>query len=368
VNPPCPFLPPIDRPHSAADVNRFPKSQRGPDFYLACLLYAQSLWQSGLPAQAILQCNRALSLPLGADEPVLRRWPLPYLPLAWIVHQRPAGQFIGNPRRHWQHLATRMVEPHKDLRTWRAWACWYLAKTLLPEAGFPGDSKQIREEAVIEPAFDQIFDRLGRLSPANDLPAWQHALKWSRDQLPPSWSRDQLPPSTAPGTPPLPAIRVIGPAELPTLVNLARPIWNACYPGIISQAQIDYMLSVWYQPDALLREMTGRGAVFALIESDHTPVGYIGLEPRSQDRVLFLSKLYLLPQYHGIGLGRFALDWVKTQAAARHCSLIRLRVNKNNAPAIRAYLRAGFHFVEDLCSDIGNGFVMDDYLLELPLP
>jgi RimJ/RimL family protein N-acetyltransferase len=46
------------------------------------------------------------------------------------------------------------------------------------------------------------------------------------------------------------------------------------------------------------------------------------------------------------------------------CKVVRLRVNKRNAPAIRSYLRAGFRFTEDIVSDIGSGFVMDDYVME----
>ena len=157
MNPPCPFLPSIDRHQRASEVPAPAREERGADFYLDCLRCAQSLWQQELPAQALLQCNRALSLPISGDEPILREWPLPYQALAWMLLHRPAGQFIGNPRRHWQHLATRMVEPHKELRVWRAWACWYLAKTLLPEPDFPGNPKQIREELIIEPTFDQIF-------------------------------------------------------------------------------------------------------------------------------------------------------------------------------------------------------------------
>jgi GNAT superfamily N-acetyltransferase len=354
-NPPCPFLPVVDRVHSAADVNRFPKSDRGPGFYVACLRYAQSLWQSGLPAQAILQCNRALAIPLPGEEPVLRQWPLPYQALAWILLNRQEGQFIGNPRRHWQHLASRMVEPHKELRIWRAWACWYLAKTVLPESEFPADMKQIRGERLVEPTFDSIFNHLARLSPAEDLATWQHALNWAKDQVPSVPDRD-------------PAgevrIRVIQPAELPVVIGLARRIWNAYYPGIITQGQIDYMLAVWYDPGAMTREMTGRGVTYALIESDGAAVGYLGFEPQPDSRVLFLSKLYLLPEQHGKGIGRFALDWVRRQAGDRGHEVLRLRVNKHNAPAIRAYLRAGFLFIEDICSDIGNGFVMDDYLME----
>lgn len=355
VNSPHPHLPLIQRPYTAADVNAFPKDQRGPDFYLACLRYAQSLWQNGLPAQCILQCNRALSLPLTADEPILRQHPLPYQALAWLILNAPADQFLGNPRRHWQHLATRMVEPNKALRTWRAWACWHLAKTLLPESTFPADLKQIRNEHIIEPTFDQIFAHLEKLSPADDLATWQHALHWARQQLPHQ-------PSTPPAEPP--RLRLITAAELPTVIDLAHRIWPAYYPSIISQAQIEYMLTVWYDLSAMQREIAQGRVSYALIESASTAIGYIGFETQPASPVLFLSKLYLLPQHHGHGIGRLALDWLQHQALATGHPQLRLRVNKQNAPAIRAYLRAGFHFAEDICSDIGNGFVMDDFLME----
>ncbi len=353
VNPPHPFLPQIDRVWRASEVNRFARDNRGPEFYLACLSYAQSLWQEGLPGQSLLQCNRALSCVLAEEEPVLRPWPPPYQAIAWTLRQRPEGQFIGNPRRHWQHLATRMVEPHKELRVWRAWACWYLAKTLLPEVEFPADLKQIREERVVEPVFEQIFERLGHLAPEYDVLAWQNALHWARLESGASNS------SAATTT-----VRVIAPEELPVVIALARRIWNDHYPGIISQAQIDYMLAVWYEEGAMRREMSGRGVVYALIESAGAPAGYIGFETQPGSSALFLSKLYLLPRHHGKGLGKCALEWVREQARARGNTVLRLRVNKNNAAAIRAYLRAGFQFVEDICSDIGNGFVMDDYLME----
>ncbi len=376
VNPPHPHLPPIDRVHSAADVRSYGKEERGPDFYLACLRYAQSLWRIGLPAQSLLQCNRALSCVLPEDAPVLREWPPPYLALAWMLVHRPEGQFLGNPRRHWQHLATRMVEPHKELRIWRAWACWYLAKTVLPETEFPADLKQIRAEHIIEPEFAEIFDHLSRLAHGYDLAAWQHALHWAREQakkeprlseacdgLGSEW-RHSRSKACEPAAGEETRIRIIGPDELPVVIALARRIWNAYYPGIISQAQIDYMLAVWYDEGAMRREMSGRGVTYALIERGGAPVGYVGFETQPESSVLFLSKLYLLPEQHGQGAGRLALEWVRAQARARGDTVLRLRVNKKNAPAIRAYLRAGFIFVEDICSDIGNGFVMDDFLME----
>ena len=354
LNSACPYLPPVDRAYTPDDLKPFGKD-RGPGFYTTALHYAQSYWQLGFPAKSILLCNRALSSPMDGDEPIFTDHPLPYQALAWILIQRPERQFIGNPRRHWQHLATRMVEPHKELRTWRAWACWYLAKTILPESEFPSDMVQIRNEQIIEPTFDQIFENLGRLSPAEDLATWQHALHWARNEV----AHPAPPPNT------VSRIRIIRPVELPTVIALGHEIWNQHYPGIISQQQIDYMLTVWYQVDAMTREIEQRGVVYALIECEgEGAIGYLGLERQPGSDVLFISKLYLKRSHHGRGLGQQSLEWIRHHAAAQSCHTLRLRVNKANTTAIRSYLRAGFQIVEDICSDIGNGFVMDDYLLE----
>lgn len=353
INPPCPLLPEIDRLYRASDLDRFGKT-RGPDFYETALHYAQSLWQTGFPAKSILLINRALSVTLDRAEPVFQKHPLPYRAVAWLLFERPEGQFIGNPRRHWQHLATRMVEPNKELRTWRAWACWYLAKTILPEVEHPSDMKQIREESVVEPTFLEIGRHLKRLSPADDFERWTEALDEARAKL----RSDRAATVEA-------RIRRIGADELGTVRALAYRIWPAHYPGIITEAQIDYMLAVWYEIGALKREVEERGVCYALIEAGGAgAVGYIGCEPQPGSDVLFLSKLYLLPEWHGHGIGQIGLTWVQELARTRGCRVVRLRVNKANTSAIRAYLRHGFHFVEDLCTDIGSGFVMDDFLME----
>ncbi len=355
VNDPHPLLPDIDRVYKAEEINAFGKD-RGPAFYETCHLYAQSLWRIGFPAKCILLLNRALSAPLPMGEPVLQRLPLPYQAMAWLLIHRQADQFIGNPRRHWQHLATRMVEPDKDLRTWRAWACWYLSTKILPEADFPPDMEQLREEGVVEPTYGDILAHLTRLSPADDAARWQAALDWTHEQV-----------GEPARQPLLVRVRRIGEGELPTIQRLGHEIWNQCYPGIISQAQIDYMLCVWYQPDAMAREMQARDAWFALIEAEaHGAVGYLSFE-RYSENVLFINKLYLQPAMHGRGVGAAALAWIQDRALELGCHRLQLRVNKHNAQAVRAYQRAGFRFIEDVCTDIGSGYVMDDFRMEKPL-
>lgn len=355
INPPCPFLPEVRRVYTAADLDAFGK-ERGPEFYETALHYAQSLWQTGFPAKSLLLINRALSAPLGGDEPALARLPLPYRAVAWLLQQRPEGQFIGNPRRHYQHLATRMVPPNKALRTWRAWACWYLAKSILPEGDFPPDLVQIRNEPLIEPLFAQIRTQLNRLSPADDAARWLEALEWAAS---PELQRH----SELPGGGSL-RIRRIQPEETRVIQRLAHEIWPRCYDGIISQEQIRYMLSIWYQPDIMRHEILVRDVWFAVIEVEAAgPVGYLSFERLPDSDILFINKLYILAGHHGRGLGQLGLSWAGERARELGCRQLQLRVNKRNATAIRAYLRHGFQFIEDVYTDIGSGFAMDDYLM-----
>ena len=346
ANAPCPFLPEIDRIYKAADVHAL-GTDRGPLFYETSLCYAQSQWRLGLPAQAMLQLNRALACCLKADEPMLHRWPLPYTAMAWIIQQRPEGQFIGNPRRHFQHLATRMVQPHKELRTWRAWACWYLSKVLLPEEEHPADWKQIRQEGVVEPTFRQIREQLRSLSPADDEAKWLEALAWAGFAIP-----------KASGA----TFELVGTEQLHVVHELAHAIWPRVYPGIISEAQIDYMLRQRYDLD-VLRADVEKGMCYALIHSDDQNVGFIAFEPRTHEDEAFLHKLYVLPETAGQGMGAAALNWVSEQAASHELKRLRLFVNKHNVRAVRAYLRNGFIFDRDVITDIGEGFVMDDFVM-----
>ncbi|MEM9016919.1 MAG: hypothetical protein AAGC68_07885 [Verrucomicrobiota bacterium] len=170
---PCPFLPDASDPVGAVAMKSF-RNDRGPGFYLQALTCAQSLWRQGLPAQAVLLLNRAFSAHLRGDEEVLRSWPLPYEAMRWILANRTEDMFIGNPRRHFQHLATRMVEPNRELRSWRAWGCWVYAREVFPDD--PADERQITEEGIREPGPKEIEEQLGRLGFPGEVEQWKKGL------------------------------------------------------------------------------------------------------------------------------------------------------------------------------------------------
>ncbi len=166
----CPHLPEVTSPLRAAAMKTC-GSDRGIEFFLLALKCAQSLWLQGLPAQALLLINRAFGADLSAGPVPEGRNTLPYAAVVWILQHHYKSQFIGNPRRHYQHLATRMVQPRRDLRVWRAWACWYIACQILPDS--PPDSDQIKKENIIEPSRHAISVHLKTLGLPGEDEVWE---------------------------------------------------------------------------------------------------------------------------------------------------------------------------------------------------
>jgi diamine N-acetyltransferase len=157
-------------------------------------------------------------------------------------------------------------------------------------------------------------------------------------------------------------------ADLPVVSDLAGVIWRACYPDIITHAQIDYMLARMYALEVMRDEIRTQGIRYDLLFVDGKPAGFISYGPASEPGVMKLHKIYLLVELHGRGLGSRLLQHVEREVRRLGARRLILYVNKGNARAITAYQRNGFVVAETVVTDIGNGFIMDDYIMAKDLP
>jgi len=157
-------------------------------------------------------------------------------------------------------------------------------------------------------------------------------------------------------------IRATG-ADLPAISELAGFIWRACYPGIITTGQIDYMLARMYAPDVLRDEIQSQGIRYDRLLVGEQFVGFSSYGPASEPGVTKLHKLYLLPELHGRGWGSRLLQHVEHEVRHLGARRLILAVNKHNTKAIAAYQRNGFVIAESVVTDIGGGFVMDDFIM-----
>jgi ribosomal protein S18 acetylase RimI-like enzyme len=155
--------------------------------------------------------------------------------------------------------------------------------------------------------------------------------------------------------------------DIPIIQNLSSRIWRQHYPGIITHAQIDYMLGKMYASEVIADEIRNRGYHYILVKERDLVVGYIAYRYDDATNAILISKLYLLPSLHGKGIGRQMLQHVKDDAMRSGAGTIYLFVNRNNVKAIAAYERFGFVSADSIVTDIGGGFFMDDHRMELKL-
>jgi GNAT superfamily N-acetyltransferase len=151
--------------------------------------------------------------------------------------------------------------------------------------------------------------------------------------------------------------------QIEYVAALAREIWTQHYVQIVGEKQVEYMLSNFQSSDAI-RSQISEGAEYYLAKTRNDPVGYAGLTVDKRKSKLLLSKLYVRSAARGTGAGKAMLDFVEQKCTIEGISCVWLTVNKMNLDSIKWYQHRGFVVTDEVKSDIGGGFFMDDYIME----
>ena len=192
--------------------------------------------------------------------------------------------------------------------------------------------------------------------------------------------------------------------EVEALAHMAYHIWNEYWPAIIGQAQTDYMVEKFQSLNAFRTDIADNGYEYFFImqHEDETPhelgaathgadihdqgdtvahdtedfartaavpriVGYTGGHVEADTNRFFISKIYLLKEHRGEGLCSATIRFYERLARERGLDALYLTVNKHNEMAIRAYKAKGFEVIDAVETDIGDGYIMDDYIMEKKL-
>ncbi|MFT6879790.1 MAG: ribosomal protein S18 acetylase RimI-like enzyme [Arcticibacterium sp.] len=148
---------------------------------------------------------------------------------------------------------------------------------------------------------------------------------------------------------------------------LARVIWPPTFEDILSPEQIEYMLQMMYSDDSLKKQVTLQKHTILLVEENNRDIGFLSYQLNYKDMPSTkIHKLYLLPETQGMGYGRKMIEEILRQANKENQKTISLNVNRFNK-AFKFYQNLGFKHIHNEDIDIGNGFLMEDYVLELKL-
>jgi len=163
---------------------------------------------------------------------------------------------------------------------------------------------------------------------------------------------------------PVLTIRNAGETDIPLIRTLARQIWPQTYEKILSRKQINYMMKLIYSEVALQKQMS-EGHQFIIVYNAAIPVGFASFN-EIEATIFKLQKIYLLHNQQGKGTGKFTIEQVLAEIRPRGATALRLNVNKHNR-AKTFYEKLGFEVISDVKIDIGSGYFMDDYVMELKL-
>lgn len=154
--------------------------------------------------------------------------------------------------------------------------------------------------------------------------------------------------------------------DISIIQDLAKKSWFFAYAAIISKEQIDYMLDLMYSDETLNQHFENPDYQYYLIKENNEFLGFAGFEFHQEPETTKLHRIYFLKEAQGKGFGKKTLEFVKTETKKAGDKRLILTVNKNN-PAKNFYESQGFRIYQEKILQVGNGYVMDDYLMEFSI-
>jgi diamine N-acetyltransferase len=156
--------------------------------------------------------------------------------------------------------------------------------------------------------------------------------------------------------------------ELSLVQKIACLTWPITFSNILTPEQIEFMLNWMYDLKALEQQVNEKGHVFLLAKEEDSCLGFASYEIHCKDQEKTkIHKIYILPGTQGKGIGKKLISHIIGIALQNRDKFLYLNVNRFNEKAISFYQHIGFYEAYREVIDIGNGFIMDDIVMEMKL-
>lgn len=152
--------------------------------------------------------------------------------------------------------------------------------------------------------------------------------------------------------------------DIKRIQEIVNITWPITYGDILSKEQLDYMLNLFYSDEALTEQYNKKEQLFYLISDDDTNLGFVGIEHNYKDDARTkIHKIYLMPETQGKGIGKKVIEEIEKLALQNNSKALLLNVNRFNS-ALGFYKKVGFEIIDEVNIEIGNGYLMEDYVME----
>jgi ribosomal protein S18 acetylase RimI-like enzyme len=151
--------------------------------------------------------------------------------------------------------------------------------------------------------------------------------------------------------------------DLPLIRQLAEQTFHITYLPLQPKEKVDYLFGLMYNPTSLADQMKN-GQRFILAKDEMGYQGFASYEINCKKIGLTkIHKIYILPTVQGKGVGKKLINAIAEIAYQNKNQTLSLNVYRKN-PAIEFYEKLGFKKVEEIDINVGNGFTMNDYVME----
>jgi len=159
-------------------------------------------------------------------------------------------------------------------------------------------------------------------------------------------------------------IRNVFEEDIPLIRELTFKVWPQTYAALLSTEQLSYMLDLMYSESSLLQQMN-KGSQFIIVYENDNPCGFAAFV-ETVPFVYKLDKLYVLPSQQGKGTGKFVINYIIDEIKKKKATVLQLQVKRDNKARF-FYEKIGFDIITEKDFDIGNGYFMNDYVMEKKL-
>ncbi len=137
---------------------------------------------------------------------------------------------------------------------------------------------------------------------------------------------------------------------------LSKKLFKETYKDILSSDQIKYMNEMFFSIDEIITNIKDN-YIYEYIIKDNLIAGFIVYKKHTDH--IYLSKLYLKNEFKGKNIAIEVFKYLSLNNLD-----ITLNVNKYNKHAIHVYLKNGFIIDYEYNTDIGNNYLMEDYIMK----
>lgn len=160
-------------------------------------------------------------------------------------------------------------------------------------------------------------------------------------------------------------VQVANPDHVTKVIDLADEIWRECYKDVLTDEQIEYMVDRYQSDNVVTKKMINEGYDYYLLNNGSNVIGFMSY--MKDDDKLIINNLYVLKSYRDKGYNELTIKKITKECKDTSIKKIDIVINKLNKEAIDMYSNIGFSNIDNQQQDIGNGYVIDNYLFEKKL-